>query len=321
MLLNVLLTYITILSTCTSASPVLVAAKRGITEMVKRIVEQHPGAVMDKDKDKKNIVLLAVEHRQVHVYTYMLGIKTIESVFRQVDKDENSALHLAAMLSHNRPWSIPGAALQMQWESNWYKYVHSMNLEISSRINKDGKTAEEVFSESHDTLIKDGVNWLTSISQSCSTVAALFATVAFASVSTVPGGLDQQSGIPILGNRPTFQLFAISSLVALCFSVTSIVMFLAILTSSFKVRDFERGLPVKLILGLTSLFIAIVSTLVSFCVGDFFLVAEKLKFMVYPIYAVMCFAVTFFAITHYPLYIGLIKLTIKKIPDPDLLIT
>ncbi|XP_078180260.1 uncharacterized protein LOC144574228 [Carex rostrata] len=298
-----------------TASPVLVAAKRGITEMVKRILKRYPVAVMDKDKDKKNIVLLAVEHRQVHVYTYMLGVKTIESVFRQVDKDENSALHLAAMLSHSRPWSIPGAALQMQWESKWYKYVHSMNLEIFSRINKDGKTAEEVFIESHDTLVKDGSTWLTNTSQSCSVVAALVATVAFASASTVPGGVDQQSGFPVLSKRPAFQLFAISSLVALCFSVTSLVMFLAILTSRYQVRDFNRGLPLKLILGLTSLFMGIASMLVSFCAGDFFVVENRLKFAVYPIYAIMCFPVTFFAAAQFPLYIDLIKATIKKVPE------
>lgn len=110
-----------------------------------------------------------------------------------------------------------------------------MNLEIFSRINKDGKTAEEVFIETHDALVKDGSNWLTNTSQSCSVVAALVATVAFASASTVPGGVDQDSGFPVLSRRPAFQLFAISSLVALCFSVTSLVMFLAILTSRYEV--------------------------------------------------------------------------------------
>jgi hypothetical protein len=111
-----------------------------------------------------------------------------------------------------------------------------MGRERSVTTNNAGKMPEEVFIESHDSLIKDGITGLTNTCQSCSVVAALFATVAFQSVSTVPGGVDQQTGFPILSKRPVFELFAISSLLALCFSVTSVVMFLAILISDFKVK-------------------------------------------------------------------------------------
>lgn len=71
----------------------------------------------------------------------------------------------------------------------------------------------------------------------------------------------------------------------------------------------------RLILGLTSLFMSIGAMLVSFCAGDFFVVEKKFKFAVYPIYAVMCFPVTFFAFAQLPLYIDLIKATIKKVPE------
>lgn len=98
------------------------AAKRGITEIVRRIVDTFPVAVQDLDPDRKNIVLLAVEHRQPHVYQFMLERKKLkESIFGRVDKEGNSALHLAATLGQSRPWIIPGAALQMQWEIKWYK--------------------------------------------------------------------------------------------------------------------------------------------------------------------------------------------------------
>uniref|UniRef100_A0A2N9GM84 PGG domain-containing protein n=1 Tax=Fagus sylvatica TaxID=28930 RepID=A0A2N9GM84_FAGSY len=85
--------------------------------------------------------------------------------------------------------------------------------------NKDGKTSREIFTETHKPC-KAGSQWLTSTSQSCSVVAALIATVAFASSTTVPGGIKQDSGTPTLENQPAFNVFAISSLVALCFSVT-----------------------------------------------------------------------------------------------------
>ncbi|XP_078155751.1 uncharacterized protein LOC144551594 [Carex rostrata] len=318
------------------ASPVLVAAKNGITEMVKKILKNYPVAIMDKDEKNKNIILLAVEFRQVHVYKYMLqnfstqksvfgkvdadgNFSTQKSVFGKVDKDGNSALHLAAMLSDSRPWGISGAALKLQWESKWYQYVCSssskIHEELFSRSNKNGKKPEELFIEEHASLLKEGSRWLTNISQSCSGLAAIVATVVFASAITVPGGVDQQSGFPVLGTSPVFQLFAISSLVALCFSVTSIVMFFTILTSGYEISDFSWGLPVKLILGLTSLFMSFASILVSFCAGNFFIVENKLKFAVYRIYAVLCFMVTFFAVKYFPLTFFVIKATIKKVPE------
>lgn len=108
---------------------------------------------------------------------------------------------------------------------------NSMPLHFFPRYNLKGQTSRDIFSETHEKLAKEGGDWLTNTSESCSVVAALIATVAFATSATVPGGVKSESGTPTLQNEPAFGIFAISSLVALCFSVTSVVMFLAILTS------------------------------------------------------------------------------------------
>jgi ankyrin repeat protein len=114
-----------ILSTCTSVSPVLVAAKRGIREMVEYILEKIPMAILDQDKDEKNIILLAVEHRQIDVYNLMLDvIPTTNEAFVRLDKEGNSVLHLAAMLGHNHPRSDSRAVIQMQLESKWFKVTY-----------------------------------------------------------------------------------------------------------------------------------------------------------------------------------------------------
>ncbi|XP_072952162.1 uncharacterized protein [Typha angustifolia] len=299
------------------ATPLLVAAKNGITEMVEKILETFTVAVLDVDENEKNIVLLAVEHRQSHIYELMLKRKTMkDSVFGKVDMKGNSALHLAANLSEKLPWSIPGEALQMQWEIKWYKYVmQSMDLEFFATYNNEGKTAQELFTESHKDLVKEAGKWLLKTSESCSVVAALIAGVAFASAATVPGGLDQNSGDPILSGHIPFQVFAFSALVALCFSVTSLIMFLTILTSRYQEQDFDRSLPTKLIFGLTSLFTSIAAMLVSFCAGDFFIVEKKLKYAAFAIYGVMCLPVSFFAIAQFPLYVDLITATIAILPE------
>ena len=99
------------------------------------------------------------------------------------------------------------------------------------------------------------------------------------------------------------------SLIVLSFSVTSLVMFLAILTSRFTEKDFGEILPWKLLLGLTSLFLAIASMLVSFCAGHFFVLKDTVKVVAFPVYAFTCIPVSFFAAAQFPLYIDLVRVT------------
>ncbi|KAL9358831.1 hypothetical protein Peur_046954 [Populus x canadensis] len=300
-------------------TPILIAAKNGIVEIVEKIIEKFPVAINDVNAEKKNIVLLSVENRQPHVYQFLLSLKrniVKESIFRQADSKGNSALHLAATLGDFKPWSIPGAALQMQWEIKWFEFVKdSMPPNFFVRYNKEGKTPRDIFTETHKDLVKSGGEWLTNTSESCSVVAALIATVAFATSSTVPGGVNEITGSPILEYQPAFKMFAISSLIALCCSVTSVVMFLAILTSRYQERDFGQDLPRKLLVGLTSLFISIASVLVSFCTGHFFVLRDELKYAAFPVYAVTCLPVTFFAVAQFPLYFDLTWAAFKKVPQ------
>uniref|UniRef100_A0A6N2KM54 PGG domain-containing protein n=1 Tax=Salix viminalis TaxID=40686 RepID=A0A6N2KM54_SALVM len=300
-------------------TPIIIAAKNGIVEMMGEILEKFPEAINDVNAEKKNIVLLSVENRQPHVYQFLLLLKkniVKESIFRQVDSKGNSALHLAATLGDFKPWRIPGAALQMQWEIKWFEFVkNSMPPNFFVRYNKEGKTPRDIFTETHKDLVKSGGEWLTNTSESCSVVAALIATVAFATSSTVPGGINETTGSPILEDQPAFKVFAISSLIALCFSVTSVVMFLAILTSRYQERDFGKDLPRKLLVGLTSLFVSIASVLVSFCAGHFFVLRDELEYAAYPVYAVTCLPVTFFAVAQFPLYFDLTWATFKKVPQ------
>ncbi|CAK7346530.1 unnamed protein product [Dovyalis caffra] len=300
-------------------TPILIAAKNGVVEMVEKIIEKFPVAIHDVNADKKNIVLLAVENRQPHVYKFLLSLERAimkESIFRQVDNKGNSALHLAATLGDYKPWRIPGAALQMQWEIKWYEFVkNSMSPHFFVRYNEEGKTPKDIFTRTHTDLVKSGGEWLTNTSESCSVVAALIATVAFATSSTVPGGVNEGSGSPVLEYQPAFKVFAISSLVALSFSVTAVVMFLAILTSRYQESDFGQDLPRMLLVGLTSLFISIASVLISFCAGHFFVLRDELKYSAYPVYAGTCLPVTFFAMAQFPLYFDLVWATFKKVPQ------
>ncbi|PRQ26029.1 putative PGG domain-containing protein [Rosa chinensis] len=111
------------------------------------------------------------------------------------------------------------------------QYVKSsMEAHFFFRYNRDNKKAEDIFTESHSKLVQEGVEWLSKTSESCPLIASLVATVSFATATTIPGGIKEESGRPILGNQPPFEVSAISSLLALCFSATSTFIFLSILS-------------------------------------------------------------------------------------------
>ncbi|RWR75640.1 ankyrin repeat protein [Cinnamomum micranthum f. kanehirae] len=91
-------------------------------------------------------------------------------------------------------------------------------------------------------FIKDGVQWLKQTSQSCFVIAALIASVAYAQPPLFQVGTIN-NGIPILKGDPSFDTFINASLVALCFSVTSLTMFLSILTANSTIHDLLHNLP------------------------------------------------------------------------------
>ncbi|KAL0456751.1 UNVERIFIED_CONTAM: hypothetical protein Slati_1014300 [Sesamum latifolium] len=162
-------------------TPLLVAARMGISEMVKKIISTCPVAIQDQDSNGKNVLLLAAENRQTSVFDYLLKTNLPEYMFHQLDDEGNSILHLAAKLEEFQPWRIPGAALQMQWEIKWYKHVKSSVPELFfAHHNTNHETPREIFTRTHQKLVKEGNEWLIKTSESCSVVAALIATVAFA---------------------------------------------------------------------------------------------------------------------------------------------
>nr|XP_010937334.1 uncharacterized protein LOC105056720 [Elaeis guineensis] len=305
------------------ASPFLMAAMRGIIEMVE-ILDVSPVVALDVDSDGKNIVLLAAEYGQTHVYKHMLRIGKLklskmmmDTLFGGVDEEGNSALHMAAKFNKEKPWNIPGAALQMQSEIKWYKYVQkSMEPGFFKHYNLKRQTAQEIFTDTHKDLLKKAQEWFISTSQSCSVVAALIAAVAYTSATTVPGGNNQNTGFPMFESQSTFQVFAMSSLIALCFSVAALVSFLSILTSRFHESDFETKLPTQLLGGITALFLSIVANLVSFCAGHFYIIHNKLESSVYFLYGFLSLPVmTFFFMSQLRLYVDLIRAQFSQEPE------
>ncbi|XP_038887507.1 uncharacterized protein LOC120077630 isoform X2 [Benincasa hispida] len=292
-------------------SAMLLAAKNGVVEMVSKIYEKFPLAIRDSNRDQKNVVLLAAEYRQPDVYKFLLKKKNhLEPLFRAVDRNGDSALHLAARLKTRNSWRIKGAALQMQLE-----YVRdSVETHFFPRYNNKGILARDIFCATHNELGKEGLEWLTNTSESCSVLAALVVTVAYASAATVPGG-NGDHGTPPFIKETGFLIFSLASLIALCSSTISLIMFLAILSSRFDEVDFGLKLPNRLFVGLFSLFFSIVAMLVSFCAGHYFLLSRHLQSIAFFIYIATSLPVAlFFVKVQLPLICDLLFVILSKIP-------
>ncbi|RVW13784.1 hypothetical protein CK203_083630 [Vitis vinifera] len=298
---------------------ILLASGNGIVEMVEKILQLFPMAIYHTDDNNLNIALKAVENRQSHIYDFLLNSSLLhrEVLFHAVDYGENNALHLAGRLASDRHLQhIPTSMLQMQWEVKWYQYVQNfLPSHFVVKKNRRGRTPDEIFQKQHQKLQDKSKQWLNSTSNSCSFIAALIATVAFASSASVPGGVKQDTGEPVFENHLAFSIFAMSSLVALCCSVISLLIFLAIFISKHQDKDFTTNLPRNFLFGLTSLFISMAAMLTCFCSGNFLMLKGQLKYAAVLVYALTGLLMAYFVLKHFPLFIDLLKATFRKVPE------
>ena len=66
-------------------TPILIAAKMGVTEVVNKILDEIPVASFDINSDHKNAVLLAAENKRVEVYKLLMKKQLKERMFAQLD--------------------------------------------------------------------------------------------------------------------------------------------------------------------------------------------------------------------------------------------
>ena len=183
------------------------------------------------------------------------------------------------------------------------------------QLNQNKMTPDEIFNCTHVELVKQGSDWVNKTSESCSVVAALIVTVAFAASTTIPGNINEKIGKPNLEDRSGLSIFAYSSLIALFFSTTALVSFLSILTDRYKQKDFHFKLPLRIQFGLSTLFVSIVSMLVSFSAGHSFMLENKLKDKTFSLYAgLTCLPIFCFVLQQLPLYFNYAMANLREVP-------
>ncbi|KAK7846997.1 ankyrin repeat-containing protein itn1 [Quercus suber] len=169
------------------------------------------------------------------------------------------------------------------------------------------ETAEGLFANTKSNLRNAARDWLIRTAEGCSIVAVLMATVAFAAAYTIPGGPNQNTGVPVLLNDPFFVVFTATDVLSLACALTSVVMFLSILTAPFRLEDFKHSLLNKLMLGVTFLFFSVVMMTISFSTTIFLMIRTKERLTKIILYSLSFLPVGIFALAYLPLYLSLSK--------------
>ncbi|XP_052200463.1 uncharacterized protein LOC127806910 [Diospyros lotus] len=145
-----------------------------------------------------------------------------------LDMEDNSILHLAGTLAPlSKLKLIPGAVLQMQREMQWFQEVKKfLPSKFRLKDNEFGETPAARFTVQHEDLVREGENWMKGVANSCTIVASLIATIAFAAAITVPSGNHDNTGLPIFSNESAFIVFVFLNALSLFTAATSLLIHL-----------------------------------------------------------------------------------------------
>eukprot|EP00261_Vitis_vinifera_P017340 XP_010646980.2 PREDICTED: ankyrin repeat-containing protein At5g02620-like [Vitis vinifera] len=294
----------------TGETPLFLATMSGIREIVEQILDVHPQAIEHINNRGKNILHVAVKYRQIEIFNLVVNNEMLaRRLVRKTDEWGNSILHMVGKKrSGYIAEKIQSPALQLQKELLLFERVKEVSKTyFIKHLNENKQTPEELFAKTYSDLHNSATDWLKRTSENCTIVAVLIATVAFAAAYTIPGGPNQSTGLPLLLSQPFFVIFTLTDVISLTFALTSVVTFLSILTSSFRLQDFKNSLPQKLMLGFTFLILSVSMMMVAFAATIVLMIRNKERWTKIVLYSVAFLPVTLFAISYSPLYLSLLE--------------
>lgn len=291
---------------------ILEAVRQGTYEVVDEILFRSPNTINCMNQEGHNVIQLAIINRSEKVYNLIYHIIERSEYYRTMkDSSLNNLVHLVGRLAPPHVLSrTTGAALQLQRELQWRKEVEKLMLPtelIKENIYKE--TPNMVFTKQHEDLVKEGERWMKTTAESCSITAALIVTIVFAAAITVPGGSNQETGIPVFEKEVAFVIFAVSDAISLFTAATALLVFLSILTTRFAEKDFLVSLPRRLIIGLCALFLSTAAMMAAFGAILYLVFGEQRAWMLGPIGGLTCLPILVVVTLQFPLVLDLFRST------------
>ncbi|KAF3959039.1 hypothetical protein CMV_016108 [Castanea mollissima] len=232
------------------------AAKIGNIEFLIKLIHFDFDLLWKHDEDK-TIFHLAVEERHENIFSLLYELGSVGGIIAcRTNENEGNILHLAAKKAPQEKLNaISGAALQMRREILWFKEVEKVvSPDYKEMKNAKGDTPYVLFVKNHEELRKEGEKWMIGTANYSMVVATLIGSIMFS--AQLADGLDQ--------NPHIFLAFTVSTAISLCGSSICLIMFLSILASRYSFDDFLLWLPIRLLIGATSLYISIAAMMVAF---------------------------------------------------------
>ncbi|XP_040991119.1 uncharacterized protein LOC121238346 isoform X2 [Juglans microcarpa x Juglans regia] len=293
-------------------SAIFRAMREGILEIVVGIVTANPKLLHIRDAENRGIVMLAALHRHADIFLATFRSRQASMWAANRDIFGNNILHMVALLTEFTPLDhIPGAALQMQRELQWFKVESLCNPMITNFKNADGLTPRQLFTKTHKDLMKEGERWMKDTSTSCTVVGALIVTIMFAAAFTVPGGNNQETGLPIFLHNNMFKIFILTDSLSLFSSSASVLIFLGILTSRYAEEDFLKSLPKRMIIGLCTLFFSITTMMIAFSTALLIMLRGH-SWTVNPVICLASIPVTLFVLMQFHLLVDMFAYTYRS---------
>ncbi|XP_059628668.1 uncharacterized protein LOC132271337 [Cornus florida] len=294
----------------------IAAAKVGISEVVEEIFAIFPEASNFTNVKGQNWFHIAILNRHENVFNLIYQVRDhMRDKVLFMDLFNTSYLDLVACLKSEQIINIragaASAAIQMQRELLWYEEVEKLTFKLfRGPSNYEIASRRMVFSETHEQLIKEGEVWMKHTANSCIIVTILIITIVFAAAITVPGG-NNSDGHPIFYKNKAFLTFGISDAVAFFSSTSSLLTFLSILTSRYTEENFLKVLPRRLIIGLITLFISIISMVIAFGAILYLVFGDRKPWILAPITALACVPGIRFVSSQFPLLFDMVKYTYR----------
>nr|GEU43164.1 ankyrin repeat-containing protein [Tanacetum cinerariifolium] len=265
---------------------ILQAVRVDSCEVVVQILRGCEYAQLCMNEGEHDVFQLAILNRSEKIYNRLSpGIKRSDSLRNNRDGSDNWLTHLAVKMASSVVLSrTTGAALQLQRELQWHEEVKKLMSPMElTKNNLKRETSDMVFTREHANLLKEGEQWMKTTAESCSITAALIVTIVFAAAITVPGGSNQETGIPLFKKEIALTIFAICDELSLFTAATALLVFLSILTTRFAEEDFLVSLPRRMILGLCALFFSTTAMMVAFGAILFLVFCDQRPWMLAPI--------------------------------------
>ncbi|KAI6668721.1 hypothetical protein NL676_007213 [Syzygium grande] len=188
------------------------ATIKGISELVKLCINFFPELIWISRRGSRSathamefrLATHAMEFRQERTLSLFLKVSSTNELSLVPAPTLDELMGIMSAVAQYEPelhaaTNVSGAAFQMQRELQWYE---AMDMWIVPSLRtyqfSHGSTSWNEFVEKHKTLRESGEKWVKDTANSCMLVSTLIATVLFAAAFTMPGGNDDQTGVPLL---------------------------------------------------------------------------------------------------------------------------